>query len=89
MTEFPLRRAQLVSPSGVGSLQTSPDGITGIICGIDHWVDRLSKSFDRTEFEIHDEWRLCEVLGVNHFVRPPDYREPFGFDVKDEQSSAS
>lgn len=85
MTEFPLRRAQLVSPSGVGSLQTSPDGITGIICGIDHWVDRLSKSFDRTEFEIHDEWRLCEVLGVNHFVRPPDYREPFGFEVKDEQ----
>lgn len=85
MTEFPLRRAQIVAPSGAGSLQTSQDGITGIICGIDHWIDRVSKGFDRTVFEIHDEWRLCEALGVDYFVRPPDHRVPFGYEAKDEQ----
>lgn len=79
MTEFPLRRAQVVAPSGAGSLQTSLDGITGIICGIDHWMDRTDDGFDRTEFEIHDEWRLREALGVDYFVRPPDHRRPIGF----------
>jgi len=74
MTEFPLRRAQIVAPSGAGSLQTSLDGITGVICGIDHWMDRTDDGFERTEFEIRDEWRLCEALGVNYFVRPPDHR---------------
>jgi len=79
MTEFPLRRAQIVAPSGAGSLQTSLDGITGIICGIDHWMDRTDDGFECTEFEIRDEWRLCEALGVNYFVRPPDHRMPFGY----------
>jgi hypothetical protein len=82
MTEFPLRRAQIVAPSGAGSLQTSLDGITGIICGIDHWMDRTDDAFERTEFEIRDEWRLCEALGVNYFVRPPDYRRPIGFETE-------
>lgn len=85
MTEFPLRRAQLVAPSGAGSLQTSQDGITGIICGVDHWIDRVSRLFDPTEFTISDEWRLSEALGVDYFVRPPDFREPYGFETRDEQ----
>lgn len=84
MTEFPLRRAQLIAPSGAGSIQTSSDGITGIICGVDHWIDRVSRNFDSSEFKIHDEWRLSEALGVNYFVRPPDYREPFGIDSRSE-----
>jgi len=89
MTEFVLRRAQFISPSGTGSLQTSPDGITGIICGIDHWIDRISRSFDPTEFEIRDEWRLSETLGVDYFVRPPDFRIPYRKEFQDEQVNMS
>jgi hypothetical protein len=79
MTEFPLRRAQLIAPGGPGSLQTSVDGVVGIVAGLDHWIDEVSRDFDKTEFEVHDEWRLSEALGVNMFVLPPDHREPFGF----------
>ena len=34
MAEFPLRRAQLISPAGPGSLQTSTEGVIGIVAGI-------------------------------------------------------
>lgn len=79
MTEFPFRRAQLIAPSGPGSIQTSADGITGMVCGIDHWIDAIGPNLDWSEFRINDEWRLSEALGVEFFVRPPDFREPFGF----------
>jgi hypothetical protein len=79
MTEFPLRRSQVVAPGGVGSIQTSPEGISGMVCGIDHWADSKNQNFDISEFRITDEWRLSQALGVDHFIRPPDYREPWGF----------
>lgn len=78
MTEYPLRRAQLVAPAGPGSIQTSADGVLAIVCGVDHWIDKVEPGFDSSEFKIIDEWRLSEELGVNYFVRPPDHREPFG-----------
>lgn len=84
MTEFPLRRAQLIRPSGPGSFQTSMDGVTGMVCGIDHWIDLRSRAFDASEFKIYDERRLCDALGVKYLVRPPDNRVPFGFKTSDE-----
>lgn len=84
MTEFPLRRSQLVAPGGAGSIQTSPEGISGMVCGIDHWADSKDLNFDVSEFRIKDEWRLSQALGVDHFIRPPDFREPWGFSNDDE-----
>lgn len=84
MSEFPLRRAQLIRPSGPGSLQTSTDGITGMVCGIDHWIDSKDRFFDVSEFEIYDERRLCDALGVKYLIRPPDHRKPFGRKTSDE-----
>lgn len=84
MTEFPLRRAQVVAPGGVGSIQTSPEGISGMVCGLDHWADSTDPSLDLSEFHITDEWRLSQALGVHHFMRPPDFREPWGFSKSDE-----
>jgi hypothetical protein len=84
MTEFPLRRAQLVAPGGVGSIQTSPEGISGMVCGLDHWIDDRSATLDFNEFKITDEWRLSQALGIDYFVRPPDFREPWGFATDDE-----
>ena len=84
MTEFPLRRAQVVAPGGVGSIQTSPEGISGMVCGIDHWIDGQKADFDVSEFKITDEWRLSQALGVDFFVKPPDYREPWGFENDSE-----
>ena len=79
MTEFPLRRSQVVAPGGVGSIQTSPEGISGMVCGIDHWIDSKKVDFDVAEFKITDEWRLGQALGVDYFIKPPDFREPWGF----------
>jgi hypothetical protein len=87
MAEFPLRRAQLISPAGPGSLQTSTEGVIGIVAGIDHWIDEVSRRFDKTEFQILDEWRLSEALGVDFFVLPPDHREPFGRSYDDEEAN--
>ena len=86
MTEFPLRRGQVVAPGGVGSIQTSPEGISGMVCGIDHWADSTHPEIDMSEFRITDEWRLSQALGVDHFVRPPDYREPWGFSKEDTKN---
>jgi hypothetical protein len=84
MTEFALRRAQVVAPGGVGSIQTSPEGVSGMVCGIDHWIDDKKGNLDVSEFKITDEWRLSQALGVEYFVKPPDYREPWGFENDSE-----
>jgi hypothetical protein len=74
----PLRRAQLVSPFGVGAMTTGPDGISVMTAGLDSWFRREgggedSSNLDETEFRI-EEWRLQRYLKVSEFRLPPDYR---------------
>jgi hypothetical protein len=77
MNEFDLRRSQLVSPSGVGSIVTAVNGVSGIIAGLDHWFDdAVGGVVALNEFELTDEWRLQQELKIARFLRPPDYREP-------------
>jgi hypothetical protein len=73
----PIRRAQLVGPSGVGSIIVSTDGTTMIAAGLDHWFERdnLNHQVDVNEFKV-EEWRLQRELAVDHFRLPPDFREP-------------
>lgn len=84
----PVRRAQLVAPFGVGAMLVSPDGISMITAGLDHWFTRegganTAKPVDDNEFRL-EEWRLQRHLGVSHLRLPPDYREArtFGGDTK-------
>jgi uncharacterized protein DUF1998 len=72
----PIRRAQLISPFGVGALVVVPGGTSLVIGGLDSWYRRKddNSEFDLEEF-IFEEWRLQKILGVNHFRLPPDFRE--------------
>ena len=74
----PIRRAQLVSPFGVGAMTTGPDGISVMTAGLDAWFrreggDNDSSSIDLAEFRV-DEWRLQRYLRVSELRLPPDYR---------------
>lgn len=66
----PVRRSQLISPWGVGSIVPFPQDESLIIAGLDMW------SFGRNpkEFIIRDE-RLAKRLGVAELRRPPDFRD--------------
>ena len=76
----PLRRAQLVSPFGVGAMTTGTDGISVMTAGLDAWFRREgggedSSNLDISEFRV-EEWRLQRYLQVKEFRLPPDYRPP-------------
>lgn len=74
----PLRRAQLVSPFGVGAMVTGPDGISVMTAGLDAWFRREggqedSTNLDTSEFSL-EEWRLQRYLQVKQFRLAPDHR---------------
>lgn len=71
MTSGNVRRAQLISPFGVGAMTVMVDGTSVITAGLDHWYE--GEDVDVSEFRI-DEWRLQKRLRVSHFRLPPDYR---------------
>lgn len=76
-----IRLGQLIAPFGPGSLYTDRFGVPHLIAGLDHWYKRWDAitgqaldCSDPGEFEIFEQ-RLSELLGVNRFRRPPDYRQ--------------
>lgn len=77
-TKLPLRRSQLISPTGVGAITVDRDGTSVVTAGLDYWFRR--QSGDPTEGELSEfqirEWRLEQQLGVSHFRMPPDMRRP-------------
>ena len=75
MTTGGIRRAQLISPFGVGAMTVLVDGSSVLACGLDHWY--VGQDVDIREFRL-DEWRLASRLRVDHFRLPPDYRTPSG-----------
>jgi Domain of unknown function (DUF1998) len=83
----PIRRAQLVAPFGVGAMNINRDGISMITAGLDDWFSRdtgqsgLGAGIDKEEFKVH-EWRLQRLLGVDHFLKPPDHRDRLQFSEK-------
>jgi hypothetical protein len=76
-----IRLGQLIAPFGPGSLYTDRFGIPHLIAGLDHWYMRWDSvtglavdCSDPGEFEIFEQ-RLSELLRVDRFRRPPDYRQ--------------
>lgn len=69
-----MRRAQLVTPFGVGAMSVLVNGTSVITAGLDHWyeVDE-SSTLALEEYQEHD-WRLEARLRVSEFRLPPDYR---------------
>jgi len=53
---------------------TNQNGVS-VICGaLDHWY--REKNAEETEFKLTEDWRLLDLLNVDHVRRPPDYRDP-------------
>ncbi len=69
-----MRRAQVVTPFGVGAMSVLVNGTSVITAGLDHWyeVDDIN-TLAMEEYTEHD-WRLEARLRVKEFRLPPDYR---------------
>ena len=78
MSILRIRRSQLISKHGVGSVFPGTDGISRLTAGLDKWFtyeyDDSSKNINKDDFKIK-EWRLEQRLGVSHFRAPPDFRK--------------
>lgn len=75
-----IRTAQLVAPFGPGSLYTDRKGIPHVLCGLDFWHTRWDDSRGVVKCEKVDEFvrnepRLTQLLRVDHFRIPPDFRQ--------------
>lgn len=74
MSTGKIRRAQLVTPFGVGAMSVLVNGTNVITAGLDHWYDvDDDKTLALEEYVEHD-WRLEARLRVKEFRLPPDYR---------------
>ncbi|WP_161952264.1 DrmB family protein [Metalysinibacillus jejuensis] len=70
---IPLRRSELITPNGVGALNTNIDGINMMTGALDIWFKQVD---DISEFVIEEE-RLRHLLNVQELRLPPDYRENY------------
>lgn len=79
MSSGSMRRAQLVTPFGVGAMSVLVNGTSVITAGIDHWYPApgAHPGFELSEYVEHD-WRLQERLSVAAFRLPPDFRRVSG-----------
>lgn len=74
MSTGAMRRAQLVTPFGVGAMGVLVNGTSVITAGLDHWYEPDdASSLSLEEYQEHD-WRLEARLRVSEFRLPPDYR---------------
>lgn len=74
MSSGSIRRAQLVSPFGVGAMSILVDGASVITAGLDHWYTVDDPALlELNEYRAQD-WRLEQRLQVREFRLPPDYR---------------
>lgn len=86
MTSGSMRRAQLVSPFGVGAMSVLVDGTSVITAGLDHWFPRNNADLALEDFRVND-WRLEARLKVQEFRLPPDYRKGSPDDHRNEKLS--
>ncbi|WHY94968.1 DUF1998 domain-containing protein [Neobacillus cucumis] len=76
MADIPVRRAQVITPFGPGSISVSADGISMMMGSLDKWYinnGTNERSKHLSEFEI-EEQRLKKILDVDSLRLPPDFR---------------
>jgi len=74
VTSGSIRRAQLVSPFGVGAMSILVNGTSVITAGLDHWFGIDDPSLLELNEYIAGDWRLEQRLQVREFRLPPDFR---------------
>lgn len=70
----PIRRNQLISPWGIGSICNFPGDETLMVAGLDAWEHVFRQALNDDEFIVRED-RLARRLGVDYFKLPPDYRK--------------
>jgi len=80
-----VRIGQLIAPFGPGAIYTDSRGTPLVVCGLDNWykVDKnngLIECDNPDEFDIVEP-RLSELLNVNRFCIPADFRSGKGQQV--------
>lgn len=74
MSGSKIRRAQLVSPFGVGAMSVLVNGTSVVTAGLDHWYPEDSPDFDSSEYIEHD-WRLeARCTSASSGCRPASVR---------------
>lgn len=74
-----VRIGQLIAPFGPGAIYTDRRGTPLVVCGLDYWfkswdqVDGLVQCQKPEEFQKFEP-RLAELLRVDRFCRPADFR---------------
>lgn len=86
MVSGSIRRAQVVSPFGVGAMSVLVDGTSVITAGLDHWFPKDSSDLAMEDFTVHD-WRLEARLNVKEFRLPPDWRSGANGDPRNARLS--
>ena len=81
-----IRRAQLVTPFGVGAMSVLVDGSSVITAGLEHWFPRDNQDLVLEDFVVHD-WRLEARLKVKEFRLPPDHRPGSATDRRNSKLS--
>lgn len=71
----PIRRGQLISPFGIGSMVDFPRDESLMPAGLDAWPHGKDQCPVESGWLLREE-RLESRLGVSHFRLPPDHREP-------------
>lgn len=69
----PIRRAQLITPFGVGAMVDFPRDESLMVAGLDAWP--FAKETCPPEWLVFEE-RLQERLGVHSFRLPPEHKDP-------------
>ncbi|TCI42986.1 DUF1998 domain-containing protein [Exiguobacterium sp. SH1S4] len=85
MKDLPLRRGQLVTTFGPGSLVISPEGETAMVGALDKWyINDQGNRIDINQYELQEP-RLKTLLKVQRLLAPPDYRA--GYKMKNVSSA--
>ncbi len=76
-----VRSSQLLSPFGVGQIVNFPEEVSVMVCGLNLWDEEIQNGKKKRgqesicEGELRfNEPRLEEILGVNYFVKPFEYK---------------
>lgn len=75
-----IRTGQLIAPFGPGSIYTDRHGVPHVVAGLDHWFKVWEEAQGMVDCQQPDEFeifepRLSELLGVERFRMPPDFRQ--------------
>ena len=71
----PIRRSQLISPFGIGSMADFPKDESLMPAGLDAWPFGKDQCPTESGWLVREE-RLEARLGMTHFRLPPDHRDP-------------